>query len=138
MAYVDCDRNSLRLPDSKSNKPKSIYLCPEAIRILRSLSRQDNNPFIIAGTRKNQPLIGIQKIWERFRKEADLNDVRLHDLRHSFASTGILIGFSLPMLGKALGHSNTATTERYAHLADDPVQQASNEIGSSIAGALSI
>ena len=72
-------------------------------------------------------------LWGRIRKRAGLDDVRLHDLRHSFASGGLLVGEGLPMIGKLLGHSQVQTTARYAHLADDPVKAAANRIASRIA-----
>ena len=135
-SYVDWKRNALRLPDSKANKPKWVYLCPEAIAVLQRIPRIRGNPYIIAGTKQGQHFIGMQKAWRRIKADAELDDVRLHDLRHTFASVGVNRNHSLPMLGKALGHSNSSTTERYAHLADDPVRQASADIGSAIANAL--
>ncbi len=85
---------------------------------------------------KGGHLIGLQKFWERLRKEADLPDVRIHDLRHSFASFGIAEGMSLPMIGALLGHKHVATTQRYAHLADDPIRDAANRIGAVIGSAV--
>ena len=70
------------------------------------------------------------------RKAANLNDVRLHDLRHYFASIGLLSGDSLPLIGKLLGHADVKTTARYAHLADDPLKAAANRISGNIAAAM--
>jgi len=81
-------------------------------------------------------LVNLQKPWRRIRKAAGLDDVRLHDLRHSFASVGAAGGMSLPMIGALLGHSQPQTTHRYAHLAADPLRAASETIASQIAGAL--
>jgi integrase len=82
-------------------------------------------------------MIGLPKKWEAVRKRAGLDGVRLHDLRHSFASFGAAAGDSLLVIGKLLGHSDSKTTSRYAHLADDPVKSAANRIAGSIAAAMS-
>jgi integrase len=79
---------------------------------------------------------GLTRIWYRIRKRAGLSDVRIHDLRHSFASVAAGAGMGLPVIGRLLGHTQAATTQRYAHLADDPLRQASEEIGSRIAEAM--
>ena len=81
-------------------------------------------------------LVNIEKPWRRIRKAAKLDDVRLHDLRHSFASVAASGGQSLVVIGKMLGHSQPATTARYAHLADDPVKAASDAVGRHIAAAM--
>jgi integrase len=94
------------------------------------------NPFVIAGKKRGARLINLQKPWRRIRTAAGLPDVRIHDLRHSFASIGAGAGMSLPVIGKLLGHSQAVTTARYAHLAVDPVRAASNAIGSEIAAAM--
>jgi integrase len=78
---------------------------------------------------------GLGKAWERIRARADLQDVRLHDLRHSFASFGAAGGASLLLIGKALGHSQAATTARYAHLGNDPVRDLAEKVGQRIMGA---
>ena len=79
---------------------------------------------------------GVGKIWREVRKAAELDGVRLHDLRHTFASFGVAGGLSLPLIGALLGHKQAATTQRYAHLADDPVQRAANQAGSAVAAAM--
>jgi integrase len=80
--------------------------------------------------------VNLEKPWRRIRKAAKLDDVRLHDLRHSFASVAASGGQSLVVIGKMLGHSQPATTARYAHLADDPVKAASDAVGRHIAAAM--
>jgi len=80
--------------------------------------------------------VNIEKPWRRIRAAANLNDVRLHDLRHSFASVAASGGQSLVVIGKLLGHSQPATTARYAHLADDPVRAANDAVGRHIAAAM--
>lgn len=79
---------------------------------------------------------GAAKVWEEARSRAELTDVRLHDLRHTFASFGAAGGFGLPVIGALLGHRHSATTARYAHLADDPLRKANDWIGGEIGAAL--
>ncbi len=81
----------------------------------------------------NQPFGGLKKVWRQIRKLSDLQDMRPHDLRHSFASVGVSSGASLYMVGKLFGHADAGSTKLYAHLADDPVRQAADEISSGIA-----
>ena len=80
----------------------------------------------------------MAKVWEDARRRAGLDDVRLHDLRHTFASFGAAGGFGLPVIGALLGHRHASTTARYAHLADDPVRTANNWIGGEIGAALNL
>jgi integrase len=94
------------------------------------------NPYVIAGKNRGARLINLQKPWRRIRAKANLDDVRIHDLRHSFASVAAGTGMSLPMIGKLLGHSQPVTTARYAHLAADPIRAASNLIGTEINAAM--
>lgn len=133
---VDWERGVLRLEDRKAND-KAILLTPPAIDLLKALPRTHGNPYIIVGAVEGQHLINLQKPWRRLRKAAALDDVRLHDLRHSFASIGAGEGHSLLIIGRLLGHSQAATTQRYAHLADDPIRQAGDAISAKIAAALS-
>jgi integrase len=133
--HVDADHGLLLLPDSKTGK-KAIRLNTPAREVLESVPRLDGNPFVICGERPGQHLVNLQKPWRRIRKAAGLDDVRIHDLRHSFASVGASSGQSLIVIGKMLGHSQPATTARYAHLADDPVKAASDAVGARIAAAM--
>ena len=132
---VDLEGGVLRLPDSKTGA-KPIYLNAAAISLLRTMPRMDGNPYVIAGKKDGGRLINLQKVWRRIRARANLNDVRIHDLRHSFASVAAGVGMSLPMIGKLLGHSQPATTARYAHLAADPIRAASNMIGEELTAAM--
>ena len=108
------------------------------MRLLGSLPRVSGNPHVFPGAKEGGHLIGLQKIWARIRSEADLSDLRLHDLRHHFISVGASSGESLYILGKVAGHKQAATTQRYAHLADDPVRGAADRIASTVDSALSI
>jgi integrase len=132
---VDLENGLLRLPDSKTGA-KLIYLNAAAINLLRTMPRMADNPYVIAGKNPGARLINLQKPWRRIRAKANLADVRIHDLRHSFASVAAGTGMSLPMIGKLLGHSQPVTTARYAHLAVDPIRAASNLIGAEIDAAM--
>ena len=101
-----------------------------------SAAADGNNPYVIVGKKTGARLVNLQKPWRRIRANAGLGDVRIHDLRHSFASVAAGTGMSLPMIGKLLGHSQPVTTARYAHLATDPVRAASNLIGAEITAAM--
>lgn len=79
---------------------------------------------------------GMEKVWRKVRTAAQLEDVPLHDLGHSFASVGLAGGDALPIIGKLLGHSDVKTTARYAHLADDPVKAAATRISGAIAATM--
>jgi len=133
--HVDVEGQCLRLPDSKTGA-KVVYLPPAALEILTALDRHEDNPYVIAGAKLGSHLINLQKPWRRIRAKAGLGDVRLHDLRHSFASMAVAGGLSLPVIGALLGHTQPATTARYAHLADDPLKQAANLTGARIAAAM--
>ena len=133
--HVDLANGVLRLPDSKTGA-KEIYLSDTAIKLLRTMPPMAGNPYVIAGKKTGACLINLQKPWRRIRAAAKLNDVRIHDLRHSFASVAAGTGMSLPIIGKLLGHTQPATTARYAHLAADPIRAASNLIGTEIAAAM--
>ena len=131
--FVDVERGMLFLPDSKTGK-KAVVLGSAALAVLQSLPR--NGRFVIEGETPDKHKTGIAKPWKRICQAANLTDVRIHDLRHTFASVGAMAGLSLPMIGKLLGHSQTSTTARYAHLANTPVKQAADVISEEIGMAL--
>ena len=132
---VDFDHQCLRLPDSKTGA-KIVYLNAPALTLISKLARVESNPYVIAGTREASPSKAIDKVWDRVRKNSNLSNVRLHDLRHSFASIGAIGGFSLPMIGALLGHKHSMTTARYAHLSADPIRAANEAVGARIAAAM--
>jgi integrase len=133
--HVSEEHEILLLPDSKTGR-KTIRLNAPALALLHELPRLERNPYVICGERPGRHLVNLEKPWRRIRAAAKLEDVRLHDLRHSYASVGASGGQSLVVIGKLLSHSQPATTSRYAHLADDPVKAASEAIGRHIAAAL--
>ena len=130
--HVDLGAGELHLPDTKTGA-KVVYLGDPAIAVLERIDRRDGNPWVIAGRKPGSHLTDLQHPWRRIRARAGLDDVRIHDLRHSFASGGLLVGEGLPMIGKLLGHTQVQTTARYAHLANDPVKSAANRIANRIA-----
>ena len=103
---------------------------------MNALPRLPGSPFVFPATSGNGHFVGLRKIWENIRKRAGLNDVRIHDLRHSFASIAVAGGDSLYLVGKALGHRQAKTTEKYAHLSDDPVLAVADRTANTIAAAM--
>jgi integrase len=133
--YIDFERGEARLPDSKTGA-KTLHLPPPAMAVLSDLPSVDGNPHVVIGGKAGAGLVNLEKPWRAIRGAAGLPDVRLHDLRHAFASQGAASGDSLLVIGKLLGHSQAATTARYAHLASDPVKAAAAGIAGKIAAAL--
>ena len=133
--FVDLKDKVLRLPDSKTGE-KTIYLGEDAIAVLKAIKRIEGNPYVTTGKKDGEYLTDLQKPWRRIRKRAGLEDIRIHDLRHTFASYGVGLGQSLPILGKLLSHTQAQTTARYAHLADDPVRAANAMVSTAIGDVL--
>jgi len=106
------------------------------LAVLADLPRVEGNPYVIVGNVAGARLVNLQKSWRAIRKAAGLDDVRLHDLRHAFASVAASSGMGLPIIGKMLGHTQAATTHRYAHLASDPVKAAAATVANKIADAM--
>ncbi len=132
---VDLARRLLMLEDSKTGR-RSIYLSEPACQILRDLPPIEGNAYVIAGDVEGEPYKNLTRAWIKVRNRAGLPDVRLHDLRHTFASVGAAESLSLPMIGRLLGHRVPATTARYAHLAADPVTQANERVGARLAAVM--
>jgi integrase len=133
--HVDLAGRALRLPDSKTGA-KVVHLGQPAIDVLTGIKKVDKNPWVIVGTLPGARLTDLQPFWQRVRARAGLKDVRIHDLRHTFASTAVASGQGLPMIGKLLGHTQVQTTARYAHLAADPVQTAADAVSRQLATML--
>jgi integrase len=132
---VDLEKSCLRLKDSKTGA-KVIPLGAPAFHLLNGLSPMQGSPYVFPATIGTSHFQGIKRIWQAVRKEAGFPSLRLHDLRHSFASIGLASGDTLTLIGSLLGHSNARTTGRYAHLADDPKRNAADRISGQISDAL--
>ena len=125
-ADVDFERGMLFLPDSKTGR-RAVILNAPALAVLDSLPRLGS--FVIAGEAPNKPRSDLKRPWQAVAKHAGLEGLRIHDLRHSFASIGAGSGMGLPIVGKLLGHAQARTTSRYAHLDNDPLRRATEAIG---------
>ena len=133
--HIDFSGKALRLPDSKTGA-KIVHLGQPAIEVLEKIERIEKNPWVIVGTKPDARLTDLQPFWQRVRARAGLKDVRIHDLRHTFASIAVASGQGLPMIGKLLGHTQVQTTARYTHLAADPVLAAADQVSKSLADCL--
>ena len=123
--------NHIELPDSKTGY-RRIPLSPDAILVLKAIPRVASNSFVIAGMKSGQHCTDLQKPWRRIRIKAGIPHVRIHDLRHTFGSHGVMAGHPLPIVGKLLGHKQIQTTMRYAHLADKEVANATVNISKTL------
>ncbi|WP_288758791.1 site-specific integrase [uncultured Brevundimonas sp.] len=138
-AEVDLERCRLTLPPERTKAGgktgvRRITLSRGALAVLTA-RRTSDGVFVFPSSKDaTKPSSALQKAWNRVRSEAGLSDVRIHDLRHTFASLALAKGASLPLIGKALGHSTSRVTERYAHLADDAMQALVENIGDDLRG----
>ena len=136
-SWIHWDEGYARLPDSKTGT-KTVPLPQPALDVLRRISeeRGRQSKFVFPGKRSGTYFTGIQKPWQRIRQRAGLPDVRIHDLRHCFASTAVAHGESLYLVGAVLGHRTTSTTQRYAHLAMQPILESANRTSSRLAALM--
>jgi integrase len=132
---VDFDRKCLRLADSKTGA-KVIPLGPPSFAILETLKKKKVSPFVFPAEAGVNHFQGTEKVWKKVKMKTGFEKLRLHDLRHSFASFALSEGNTLPIIGKLLGHADIKTTSRYAHLADNPVKIAADNISNAIETAL--
>ena len=129
---VRLEAQELSLRDSKTG-PRTVSLSPEAAQVLASLPRLPGNPWVIPGAKPGARLSSLFEPWRRVRARAGLDDVRIHDLRHSYASRALALGESLPVIAKLLGHAQIQTTARYTHLTRDAVKDAATRVAGGIA-----
>ncbi len=129
--------NGMELPDSKTGA-RRIPLPQAARAVLSALPRFPDNPYVIAGKVAGQHITDLQHPWRRIRALAGLDDVRIHDLRHTYASNAVSSGMPIQMVGRLLGHTQLQTTMRYAHLADDPVRRAAEENAAALSAGLGL
>ena len=137
-SYVDLERGLLLLPDSKTGK-KAITLNSASAAILGELkakAEEKYGEYVFYGAVPEIPRSDLKKPWAAVTDSAGLAGLRIHDLRHSFASVGAGAGLGLPIVGKLLGHTQASTTQRYAHLDVDPLRRAADAIGTAIMTAL--
>ena len=129
--HVNLENGEIRLADSKTGA-RMVPLSPAAAQVLAELPRIKGNPWVIPGFKPKRHLADLNHYWDRVRERADLQDVRIHDIRHSFASRALALGESLSMIGKLLGHNKIDTTSRYAHLAQDSIKASAARVADSI------
>ena len=129
---VHLQTQELHLTDSKTG-PRTVSLSPEAAQVLAQLPRLPGNPWVIPGAKPGARLSSLFEPWRRVRARAGLDDVRIHDLRHSYASRALALGESLPVIAKLLGHAQVQTTARYTHLTRDAVKDAAIRVAEGIA-----
>ena len=131
---ADLAAGGLHLAEAKTG-PRAVQLPPTAVRLLEALPRRKDSPWVFPGNDRDGRISGggLDRVWQAVRTQAGLQDVRMHDLRHSFSSRALALGETLPVIGKLLGHSDIETTARYAHLAQDSLQETAERIAESIA-----
>lgn len=135
--WIHWEHGFARLPDSKTGT-KNLPLPQPALEVLHRISEHHGrqSKFVFPGKRKDSYFNSIQKPWQRLRLKAGLPDVRIHDLRHCFASTAVSHGESLYLVGAVLGHRATSTTQRYAHLSMQPILDSANRTSSRLAALM--
>jgi len=128
---VDAERGALTLPDSKTGRKEIVLAAPTA-QLLEAASRRSGSPWVVPGRDPAKHLFSLNGPWRRLRLNAGLADVRIHDLRHTFASTAVGLGLGLPVLAGLLGQTQLATTQRYAHLDLDPRRRAAEAVAGQL------
>ena len=111
---------------------RMVPLTPTASQVLTGITRVRRSPWVFPGKRPDRHLSDLSPYWQRVRERAEVEDVRIHDLRHSFASRALALGLALPMIGRLLGHTDIGSTARYAHLSQDAEKIAVARVGDSI------
>lgn len=129
---MDLEGRELRLRDSKTG-PRVVALSPAAVSVLEGLIQSAEGEWVLPGKIPGTHLNKLGNAWRRLRVRADLPDVRLHNLRHSFASTALALGENLPMIAKLLGHRRIGSTARYAHLEHNAVREVAERVATSLA-----
>ena len=133
--WIDWQAGTARLPESKTG-PKSLWFSGEALKVLRSLPKEMRSSYVLPGTKTGHHYVGIRQTWDHFRLTVGLDDVRLHDLRHTYAAYAAGSGVSLPQIGALLGHKHPQATARYAHIAPQVAHAAAAQTGKALARVL--
>jgi integrase len=131
--YLDVERGVLFLPKSKTGK-RTVILNGPALEVLDSLPKI--SAYMLPGEDPEKPISNIKRLWKAVLRRAKITSLRRHDLRHTFGSFGVGGNMALPIVGKLLGHTQAASTNRYAHLANDPLRRASQQIAGRISKAM--
>ena len=133
LKWDDVDRTArvLRLRDSKTG-PRMVPLTGPVLKVLDGIEREDGIPWVLRGAKAGSRLACLSYHWRRIKQETGLRDVRVHDLRHSYASRALALGEGLPAIGRLLGHVRVSTTAKYAHLMRDAEKTAAARTGDSI------
>ena len=133
LRWDDVDRTAgeLRLKDAKAG-PRMVLLTVPVLAVLDGIPRVSGKPWVIVGRKPDSHLPALQLCWMRICERAGLDDVRIHDIRHSYASRALALGEGLPTIGKLLGHRKVSSTARYAHLMRDAEKEAATRVGDSI------
>jgi integrase len=130
--YVDLEAGTLFVPISKSGKPRYVFLSAPAVEMLRSVPRASDSPYVFPSPITGRPCASLHFPWHRIRTKAAIEDVRLHDLRHSFASVLVNDGIPLYEVQRLLGHANAKATQRYAHLTSETLGKAAEVMGTVV------
>jgi integrase len=119
---------------TKQKKKEHLPLSDRALLLLESFKKliPSDSLYLFPGKKTGEPLKDVKKFWSSVLKQAKLENVRIHDLRHTHASHLVSSGLSLSIVGKLLGHTQASTTQRYAHLADEPLRQAAEVFGNKV------
>lgn len=134
LRWDDIDRavSELRLSDGKTG-PRRVPLTPAVKWVLDRTPRIEDNPYVFAGEEPGAHVTNLDGVWRRLRVRADVEDMRIHDVRHSYTSRALALGEGLPMIGRLLGNTQMETTARYAHLAEGSVKEAALRVSESTA-----
>jgi integrase len=132
----DCSRRIWRIPMSKSGKARHVPLSDGALALLATMPRKPDCEWAFANPETEKPYVSIFCAWNTARKSVGLSDVRMHDLRHSFASLLINSGRTLYEVQHILGHTQVKTTQRYAHLSQDTLLAAANSATTALGAAM--
>jgi integrase len=130
---IDTARSFWRIPVTKSGRERHVPLSTAAVELLQSVSRRRNCEWIFANPQTLKPYVSVFISWNTARTAAGLSDVRMHDLRHSFASFLVNAGCSLYEVQKILGHASVVMTQRYSHLSQDSLLRAASHAGAIVA-----
>ncbi|NVO56025.1 site-specific integrase [Rhodobacteraceae bacterium B1Z28] len=136
--WVNWEQKRISLPDSKTGA-KPLFLGDSALQVLQSqkvTTRDPDSVYVFPGKKLNSPLVNLSKPWKLICGAAELKGIRIHDLRHTAASIAVGQGVGLPVIGRLLGHTQTQTTARYAHVDSDPALAAANAIGNAVGGSI--